>query len=59
MPYNEFEVSAVEDYKEKFELLFKETTKAIHILTEVQRECTEAYISAVLEDEQNKARTQE
>lgn len=44
----------MEEYKEKFQKLFQETTKAIHILTDIQRECAEAYISSVIEESKGK-----
>jgi len=42
-------VSAVEEYKEKFRMLFRETSKAIRILTDVRQECAEAF-AAIMEE---------
>ncbi len=53
MSYNQFEVDAVDDYKEKFITLFQETTKALLILREVQQDCIQAYVSAVLGETQD------
>lgn len=46
MSYNGLEVSVVVDYKQMYRRMFQETTRAIQILIEVQRECEEVYISA-------------
>ena len=44
----------MEEYKEKFQRLFQETTRAIHILSDIQRECAEAYVSSVIEEPKGK-----
>ncbi len=58
MSYNWAEVSAVEEYKEKFRMLFRETSKAIRILTDVRQECAEAFV-AIMGEKMDEEDTQE
>jgi len=45
LSYNWAEVSAVEEYKEKFQMLFQEMSKAIRILSDARQECIGAYVA--------------
>lgn len=44
--YNMFEVSGMPDYKDMYLKMFKASEQVINILTAVQRECEEHYISS-------------
>jgi len=51
-------VSAVEEYKEKFLMLFRETSKAIRVLSDVRRECLDTII-AIAEEKMDEENAQE